>query len=105
MRGSGLLMAYLGDWRTVTLDHDEMLTTAEMFLRDAQALHGSTSKAQYFLIADAIELALSSFLRRKGARRQSANDIVRLLVDARSQGLTTSHFLTDSFLFRLKEAA
>ena len=37
--------------------------------------------------------------------RQVSRDIAKLLAEARSHGLTTSHFRTDNLVFRLKKTA
>ena len=86
----------------------EMQGAAEAFLADAEALGARSSPGQYLLIAHSSELALKAYLYRKGFTLEGlqyfAQDLTKLLNEARRSGLATSNALTDNILFRLKQA-
>ncbi len=96
-------------WRSSGAKPEEMLATAEMLLKDAEALNESSCGSQYLLVIHSVEVALKSYLLRHAASmediRSFGRDISRLLAEARKHGLTTSHSLTDNVVFRLKKSA
>ena len=109
MSGSRVVQARPGDWHNPSSKPDEMLATAELLLRDAEALNDTGCGSQYLLLIHSVEVALKSYLLRNSATmeeiRSFGRDISRLLAEARKHGLTTSHSLTDNVVFRLKKSA
>src|SRR5687767_9548224 len=79
---------------------EEMLGTAVMLLKGAEALDECGRGSPYLLVIHSVEVALKGYLLRHAATMEDlrgfGRDISRLLAEARKRGLTTSHSLTDN---------
>jgi hypothetical protein len=108
MTGSAIVRALSRNTCFLDVKLAEMHGAAEAFLADAEALGARSSPGQYLLIAHSSELALKAYLYRNGftldGLQYLAQDLTKLLNEARRSGLATSNVLTDNILFRLKQA-
>ena len=102
--GVARLQGYTGNHQVL-----ELHTLASIFISDAEALGNRATAGQYVLAAHGIELALKSYLHKKGisvkvlSLRKYGHNLTVLLAKARDFGLVTTNRHTDDIVCRLQE--